>query len=366
MLIGATALAADKPSPFQIQLKEGAFHVVGLSDAELAQLKKTERGTDDWQQLFAIRVATDAGQDTPAVAGAYEVDGGVLRFKPRFPVVAGVTYQAVFRPSRLAGRTDKDVTATFRIPLKPPAAPTVVSQVFPTRAKLPENQLKFYLHFSAPMSRGEAYRHVRLLDPTGKAVDLPFLELDQELWDPTGKRFTLFFDPGRIKRGLKPREEVGPALVEGKKYTLVIDAKWKDAEGFPLKEAFRKSFDVLAPDDTPPDPKDWKIVPPAAGAALALKVRFPEPLDHALLHRLLWITDERGQRVDGKIEVSDEETCWQFTPKEPWKAGQHDLVIDTALEDLAGNSIGRPFEVDLFRKVEPIKTKTVKRTFEIK
>ena len=71
------------------------------------------------------------------------------------------------------------------------------------------------------MSRGEAYRHIRLLDATGKPVAAPFLELDEELWSDDGKRFTLLFDPGRIKRGLKPREELGPVLEAGKSYELV-------------------------------------------------------------------------------------------------------------------------------------------------
>ena len=43
-------------------------------------------------------------------------------------------------------------------------------------------------------------------------------------------RFTLLFDPGRIKRGLKPAQRrVGPVLEEGKSYTLVIDRGWTDA-----------------------------------------------------------------------------------------------------------------------------------------
>ena len=75
-----------------------------------------------------------------------------------------------------------------------------------------------------------------LLDAAAKEVDLPFLELEQELWDSSGKRFTLFFDPGRIKRGLKPREEVGPALEEGKSYTFVVDRAWHDAQGDSLKD----------------------------------------------------------------------------------------------------------------------------------
>src|SRR5205085_2327280 len=154
--------------------------------------------------------------------------------------------------------------ATVMLP-KPAAKPTaVVARVYPTADKLPENQLKFYLHFSAPMSQGGSYRHVSLLDARGKKIDYPFLELEEELWDPTGTRFTLFFDPGRVKRGLKPREEVGPALEEGKSYTLVIDRDWTDADGNPLRETFRKRFTVGLPEDEAIDPKIWKFSRPQA------------------------------------------------------------------------------------------------------
>jgi hypothetical protein len=243
----------------------------------------------------------------------------------------------------------------------------VVEHVYPSKDTLPENQLKFYLHFSAPMSRGEAYRHVRLLDAHGKAIDLPFLELDEELWDGAGKRFTLFFDPGRIKRGLKPREEVGPALEEGKRYTLVIDRAWPDAEGEALKQPYRKSFRVGPPDDNPPDPTTWKLRPPAPGTRAPLVVTFPKPLDHALLHRLIWVTDSQGRKVPGTPAVADEETRWRFTPLQTWAAGTYHLVIDTRLEDLAGNTIGRPFEVDVFRPVQrEVKTEAVRLRFDIR
>jgi hypothetical protein len=55
-----------------------------------------------------------------------------------------------------------------------------VRQVYPSTAKIPENQLKFYIEFSAPMSQGNAWRHIRLLKSDGQAVELPFLEIDQE------------------------------------------------------------------------------------------------------------------------------------------------------------------------------------------
>ena len=146
------------------------------------------------------------------------------------------------------------------------------------------------------MSRGEAYRRIRLLDAAGKPVDDPFLELDEELWSPDGTRFTLLFDPGRIKRGLKPREEVGPVLEAGKSYYLVIDRDWLDADGKPLKAGFRKTFRVGPPDETSPDPKTWSVRPPAPETRDPLEVRFPEPLDRALLDRLIAVRDGADKR----------------------------------------------------------------------
>jgi hypothetical protein len=348
----------------------GSIEVVGLASADLDHLRKAELSTENWQELFAVYVLGDTGaiaKDQPAMLGSYRVEETCVRFTPRFALRAGLRYQAVFRPARLPGRkSGDDVSREFALPRAKPAELTTLRNIYPTRNQLPENQLKFYLHFSAPMSRGEAYANLRLLDDKGKAVESPFLELDEELWDPEGKRFTLLFDPGRIKRGLKPREDLGPALVEGKNYTLVIEQNWKDAAGYPLKQTVRKAFRVLAPRDASPNPKDWKIEAPTTGTTTALTVTFPEPLDHALLQRMLWVTDARGQQITGQVEVSEEETRWRFTPDAAWQAGAYDLVIDTTLEDLAGNSIARPFEVDTFRPIErDSKPTTVKRAFVV-
>ena len=161
----------------------------------------------------------------PAILGSYRVERDVLRFQPRFPLEPGLRYRAVFDPAKLLnviGTRDSSVSTTFKaepltadyaLPSEPPRpSTTTVTHVYPSASVLPENQLKFYIHFSAPMSRGEAYEHIRLLDAAGKPLDLVFLELGVELWEPSGKRFTLFYSPGRIKKGLKPREELGPIL----------------------------------------------------------------------------------------------------------------------------------------------------------
>jgi hypothetical protein len=310
--------------------------------------------------VVAVYVDRGAKADQLAVLGTCKAEGDAVVFEPRFPLVKGVRYRVVVK----AG--GKQTESTLSLP-KPESKPTSVTKVYPTANKLPENQLKFYLHFSAPMGQGDVYKHLSLLDAKGKKIDYPFLELEQELWSPDGTRFTLFFDPGRVKRGLKPREELGPAIEEGKSYTLVIDRAWADAEGNPLKETFKKTFSVGPPDDTQPDVKTWKLKAPAAGGSDALRVTFPKSMEHALSERLVWVVDAEGKKVEGKVELSDRETAWSFTPEGAWGKGKYHLVADTRLEDLAGNSLGRPFEVDVLRPVErKIKTETVKVPFELK
>jgi hypothetical protein len=351
--------------------REPAIEVAGLPPEALQALARLEQTPQQWHKLFAVYVE-GSGHRTQqaAMLGSYRVTKDALRFEPRFPLVPGVSYRAVFQPANLPGRADSTEKAIVKVLLLPkpkPAAVTVVAHVYPSKDELPENQLKFYLHFSAPMSRGESYEHIHLLRADGKADERAFLELPQELWDRDGKRFTLLIDPGRIKRGLKPREDLGPVLEAGKRYTLVIDRAWQDAEGNPLKESYRKTFRVLPPDETQPDPKTWKLAAPTAGAREALVMTSPKPLDHALMQRMLWINDERGEKVAGTIEVAQQETCWRFTPVTPWRAGRYDLVADTRLEDLAGNNIARPFEVDELRPIErETKSETVRLPFEVK
>lgn len=340
------------------------FAVVN-ADLEIAsslsgeQLEQTPVKLEPCPEVFSIRVVSN-DKELPPLLGSYRIVNRELLFTPRFPLQPGVRYRAHFEGEPV-------IEQDFMLPKPQVTATTTVEHVYPTRDLLPENLLKFYIHFSAPMNRGEAYSRIHLLNEAGKQVERPFLELDEELWDRDHQRFTLFFDPGRIKRGLKPREEFGPALEAGKSYTLVIDRDWADAEGNPLKEAFRKHFRVAAPDDQCPDPKNWKIQPPAAGAKEPLLVTLPEPLDHALLERMIWVTNEKGQMIRGNVSTLAEETQWQFTPEQPWPTGGYFLVAQTTLEDLAGNSIGQPFEVDVFHPIRrQVDVKTVQRSFQVR
>jgi hypothetical protein len=327
LVAGAAQAAAAGP---RITLTDGVFQVRPAAAAA------------------TFEVVVDGPASPPPLLGALSRDGDTLSFKPRFPLEPGLRYRAVYRESARAA----PLVESFAIPRAPLRAATTLESISPSADVLPENLLKLYLNFSAPMSRGEAYRRIRLLDADGRTVELAFLEIDQELWDHAGRRLTLLFDPGRVKRDLLPHEEAGSPLRQGRSYTLAVDRGWPDAHGNPLASEARKTFRVGAPDYTPPRTSDWRIEAPRSGTRQPLVVAFPEPLDRALLERVLAVLDPAGAPVAGDVEVQQNETRWSFTPREPWRKGGHTLRVDTILEDLAGNSIGRPFEVDVFEKVE--------------
>jgi hypothetical protein len=342
--------------------------VSGLSAAALERLKQSNWDHSRWRRLLSVYAGQGDLMGLPSMLGVYRVESNALRFEPQFALEPGVTYRAVFHPDQLpGGKRVKPITAVFQAPKRNTTPTTVVSRVYPSANTLPENLLKFYIHFSAPMSRGDIYSHIHLLDEGGKKVELPFLEIDEELWDNTMTRLTLLIDPGRIKRGVLPLEEIGPSLEAGKSYTLVIERDWRDGEGIPLKESFQKTFKVSPPDREPPDPARWKIQPPRSGSREPLTIDFPEPMDHALAQRLIRVGAESGEAVEGKITLEDQERRWAFTPDIIWRRGRYQLIIQTTLEDLAGNNIGKPFEVDLFEGVERrISASIVKISFEIR
>jgi hypothetical protein len=357
---------SDPANPYNV-----AVEVRGLSEAAINRMRRSKPTPAAWRLLFSIyagQEAPDGVPELPPMLGVYRVESNALRFEPQFPLEPGLAYRAVFRPDQMPGVGEAPpVTSVFQSPRRSAPPATMVSHVYPSAAALPENLLKFYVHFTAPMSRGNIYDYIHLRDESGKDVELPFLEINEELWDATMTRLTLIIDPGRIKRGVLPLEEIGPALETGKSYTLVIEREWRDGAGIPLKESCQKNFSVAPPDREPPDPAKWKIEAPQAGSRDPLAVIFPEPMDHALAQRLIRVAAEPQGIVEGTVSLDDQERRWIFTPDTVWRRGRYQLIIQTTLEDLAGNNIGKPFEVDLFEGVgRRLSTTTVKLPFEIR
>ena len=329
----------------------GEVNVYPLSRRVRAELQ-SKASAESWQRVLTVRV----GEDSTALPllGTYAVVGDTLRFRPRFPPSPGVTYVARFVIPSEAKNRDRPgrgvaMATTTKWRYAPPAdAPsTVVTAVYPTTDVVPMNLLRMYVEFSAPMSSGHAYDFVKLYTEGDSLVEEPFFTAGGmvELWDPDHTRLTILFDPGRIKRDLRPHEEMGLPLRTGKRYRLVIDSTWRDAAGRPLARSFTKQFRVGPQDRALIRTATWRITPPRSGTTDSLVVTFPEPLDRALLARLVSVHDSAGVGVDGAPVVTERETRWAFAPSQSWGRGAYALHVDSELEDLAGNNLKKLFDV---------------------
>jgi hypothetical protein len=298
---------------------------------------------------LAVVVADGRDQALPAVSGTYLVEDGKLRFTPKYPFQPGLTYRVVLQLTDIPEGSSLPgswLEADVVIPAATASrAETEVLQIYPSVTTLPENHLRFYIHFATAMARGEAYRHLELRDEQGRLVPDAFLELGEELWDRQAERFTLLLDPGRVKHALKPREELGPVLEAGRSYTLVVKAGWRDAAGNELPIDYRRQFRVGPAATEAIDYQKWNVSNPRAGTTDTLSIQFGRTLDRALAQRSITVRDQTEAIVAGDVKLQQGEQVWQFTPSVPWQETAYTLQIDPTLEDSAGNNLFSAFEV---------------------
>lgn len=297
----------------------------------------------------------------PAIFATVESNEDGLVLRPSFPLERGESYVARLR---LPDGTVRE--AKHRVPAAKAAARPQVLRVYPGAKRLPANLLKFYIEFSEPMREGrEIFDQIRILDERGRAVHSPWRR--QELWSEEARRLSLWIHPGRVKRGVNLRETMGPVLVPGRRYRLVIEGSVRSAAGTPMGRAHVQPFETVAEDHEMPRPEKWSLSSPSAKGRAPLRVMSSEPLDHALLKRCQWIEDADGERVVVSFEGAPDATRWTLTPEKPWRSGRYFLCVDEWLEDLAGNTPARPFERDVSepeRRFELIRVPFVVQPFK--
>jgi len=357
---GATACRepADRPAgPVRFAVDSSGpdggvaqLSVVGLDRETLRALRDARLPAERWESLLRVTVA---GPDSTPIKGRYMATDSSVDFRPAFPFDAGRSYAARFDPARLpTPRSDSAISIVVVVAGAAAHAGAVVQRMLPTADTLPENLLRVYLEFSAPMSREPGTSFVHLVDDRGREVTHAFLPLDADFWNPAHTRYTVFLDPGRVKRGILPNEQLGRALRAGRAYAIVVDSAWRDALGAPLARGFRHDFRVGPAVMSPISIATWIVTPPRAGARDSLVVRFPTPLDHGLLRRAVGVETVRGTAVPGEIHLGAGEREWRFRPRDAWRAGSYRLVVLAILEDVAGNGIGHAFEVDMFERAD--------------
>ncbi len=336
---------ADDVTEFHLHQENSGQWVVEAPHATDARLKS--KASTETAMAFPWGVFRVPGQDEPdktlvPVSGRWVVEHDRLLFRPRYPFRQGLRFQVTEMRDGAAGRSLWD----FRIPRGGGPEPKLV-ELHPSGGHWPANLLRVYLHFNRSMAQGEAARRIVIRDESGRKLIQPFLELDQELWDPDGRRLTLLFDPGRVKQGLKPREEDGAILEPGHRYTIEVLPGWPDSRGVPTEDRFEKTIEVGPADEVPIAPRKWRIEPPKARTNDPLVVKFDQTVDTGIALRLIGILESGECPLDGKTEISADGLVWKFTPKVAWSPGLHFIEVDPALEDPSGNQVGRPFESDV-------------------
>lgn len=310
------------------------------SGAEEARINKTgqieARGSD--MRVFC-------GDAAAPLFGSVSKDHDVVRFVPALPFVPGESY-------RIECLQADGTWSTQRLHFELPKAAAPAVSIAPTPTTLPANALKVYLHFTQPMEQGVFLERITLQREDGSIVAGAFRET--ELWSPDGKRLTVWLHPGRQKTGVNLNRDEGPVLREGEKYFLKIAGNWRSAAGVPIGKDVLFVITAGAVDHACPDPQRWQIFAPKAGTRDVLHVVFDEPLDPAMLATAL-VVKRGGAGLDGVVRVAPDARSWSFTPIGAWLSGSFALEIDPLLEDLTGNNLQHPFEVDREQIVKPAK-----------
>jgi hypothetical protein len=212
------------------------------------------------------------------------------------------------------------------------------------------------------MTQGDIFTHLELFDAsTQKTVAGAFR--DVELWSPDSKRFTLWLHPGRQKTGVNLNEDEGPVLIEGHRYQLRLKQSATTTDGHTLPSDAIYAFTAGPADHAMPDAHRWIVNAPQSGTCDPLTVMFDEPLDWSMLHTSIHLPANIATK---SIAINDAGTQWQCIPQHAWQAGSYTIEIDPHLEDLAGNNLIQPFEVDTTTSGNASSNEPVKLSFEVK
>lgn len=290
------------------------------------------------------------------VLGTYEITADSLLFTPAIPFTHGLKYDVIVDEKKVAG---------IDVPLVSDGNPPAIVNVYPSADTLPENLLKIYIVFNKSMQEGHSLQHLTIIKNDRDTLRDVFADLQLELWNEDRTVLAVWLDPGRIKRDLQPNLKMGPPLVAGNHYKLIISRDWPDVDGNMLKTSFEKNFVAVSRDEHSPAVNSWMIKEPVS-ANDKLEVGFLEPLDYILIKSAIFIVDENKNDVKGSIYVNEDERGFTFKPSSPWKKGTYTIESESRLEDLAGNNLNRPFDKDLTKKDTGDSSEVIKRSFVVK
>ena len=290
------------------------------------------------------------------VLGEYSLLEHAILFRPVIAFTRGLKYEV-----RISDKLISEIEIPFDSTLTVPE----VGCIFPTSDTVPLNLLKIYILFSKPMQEGQSLDKIAVISNGRDTLPSVFLDLQPELWNKQRTILTLWLDPGRIKRDLQPNKAMGSPLQQGATYQILIRRDWRDVEGVALANDYRQKFVVGLRDSISPSTESWKILAPKPATTQPLKIELQESLDYILLKNAVRIVDEKGNVINGDIEIGAEEKILVFIPTFAWNAGDYWVEVESRLEDLAGNNLNRLFDKDLSKPGKGEPKEVYKRSFKI-
>lgn len=153
------------------------------------------------------------------------------------------------------------------------------------------------------------------------------------MWSADGKRLTVLFDPGRVKRDVAAAGATAAPLQPGAGYRIAVGD-------------YRRSFRAGPALRTALNPNAWRVDAPTLKDG-ALTVHFDRVMDAALTADQLVVAAMNGRIVSGRSRLDAEGTVWRFMPQSAWSAGEYRVLSGPMLEDVSGNRIGEALDHEL-------------------
>lgn len=310
---------------------------INRQHVELVSKNRPTEGSSDQRLQVFTGPANKCCDGRNAMAGRYTSDDTKLTFTPAFAFEKSQIYtiRVLYQDDR-GGVTQ--ALEEFSIPEVEVLSEPHVVGMYPSGNTIPENTLRFYIHFSTPMQPHVSSRYIKLIDASGQVDDSAFMSFKQELWSEDRKRLTLLMDPGRIKRGVAQNLAIGPVLVQGNVYSIRINDGWPSARGEPLPGIFEKTFTANEALRTLPDTQLWTTQLPGRNSNDPIVIEFDRPFDYELLKSSITVLSADGHPINGEISIRNNEHTWVFTPEAHWSQDQIKIRVDSHLEDVAGNN----------------------------
>jgi hypothetical protein len=117
-------------------------------------------------------------------------------------------------------------------------------------------------------------------------------------------------------------------------------------------------------DHRQPQIDEWKMEFPKIGSLDPLIIRFGESLENAIAMRGMQLYFQ-GAAMEGEFSLREQESECAFQPVNAWRIGVFELRVSSTMEDLAGNSLRKPFEIEMTDGERPLKDGYLSRRFQL-